>query len=642
MDRRRRAAWREALLLAVIFGASLWLRVAHLDAFLIVDEPKWAKRATSFYNALSSGQLEATYQVGHPGVINMWLGTVGSAMESLQQYGGLCPEVTIRPEQNPDACAIGETALITRMRILVALFTWLACLLAYLLLHKLYSPEVALLAAPLLALDPFFLAHSRVAHLDAVLASGMLISTLSLLLFLHSSRQRWLILSGLAAGLSMAEKSPGWFTFLVAGALLLTTALRSGTPVRQALYRAASSGALWSAVALGAFALLWPALWVAPLPTLSKVFNEGLAHSEAAYEDVHFFFGRVQGDPGPAFYLTALLFRLSPLALVGLFGAIWALVRWPARKSLIPWLTLVLAYLVLMSVSPKKGDRYLLPVFPAIDVLSGLALAAGLARMACRRRRWCVWARRIVPAAMLTVQLGILVPLTPYYLAYYNWIAGGPRVAARTLDVGLGEGLDRAAAYLNGKPDVSSLHVATWYREAFAPQFQGRSTSLSFATLVDSDYVVFYINQLQRQLGWSKFQACCEHRKPEYVARINGIDYAQVYAQPKPHLALDSISRDATEDDLVAVDMPSLFSRYYEGGAPLWIVGQSEDETAMLRELTERLAGKTRVWYVVYPQARSPLASPVEAALQDQSCGSEQMDWAPVRVTLFRLCAAVE
>jgi len=180
--------------------------------------------------------------------------------------------------------------------------------------------------------------------------------------------------------------------------------------------------------------------------------------------------------------------------------------------------------------------------------------------------------------------------------------------------------------------------VATWYREAFAPQFKGQATSLSYATLFDSDYIVFYINQLQRQLSWPKFQTCCAHRAPEHVVRINGIDYARVYAQPKPHSALDSISQYASEDDLVVVDIPSLFSRYYKGEAPLWVVPQSEDETAVLHQLSERLFGKTRAWFVIYPEARSPFMSLVEAALRDQSCGSEDLDWMPVRVTVFQIC----
>jgi len=194
------------------------------------------------------------------------------------------------------------------------------------------------------------------------------------------------------------------------------------------------------------------------------------------------------------------------------------------------------------------------------------------------------------------------------------------------------------AAYLNGKPDSSSLRVTTWYREAFEPQFNGQAESLSYTTLFNSDYVVFYINQLQRRLGWSKFQTCCAHRTPEYVARINGIEYAHVYSQSKPGLALDAISRYAGGDDLVIVDIPSLFSRYYEGEAPLWVVPESEDETAVLHELGELLAEKTHVWFIIHPQARSSSARSIEVALQDRSCRSETFEWTPVQATAFQLC----
>jgi hypothetical protein len=68
------------------------------------------------------------------------------------------------------------------------------------------------------------------------------------------------------------------------------------------------------------------------------------------------------------------------------------------------------------------------------------------------------------------------------------------------------------------------------------------------------------------------------------------------------------------------------------------VLPELADETAILRDLGHRVAGKTRAWFVVYPQARSPFAASVEVALRDQSCGSELFDWMPIQATAFELC----
>jgi hypothetical protein len=66
--------------------------------------------------------------------------------------------------------------------------------------------------------------------------------------------------------------------------------------------------------------------------------------------------------------------------------------------------------------------------------------------------------------------------------------------------------------------------------------FQGQSTdffSIGKHEKMASDYVVFYENQLQRQMPDPELIAYYQrHYTPEYTARLHGLDYALVYAVP--------------------------------------------------------------------------------------------------------------
>ena len=51
----------------------------------------------------------------------------------------------------------------------------------------------------------------------------------------------------------------------------------------------------------------------------------------------------------------------------------------------------------------------------------------------------------------------------PYYLTYFNPLSGGNRSAPQVLLVGWGEGLEKAADWLNQQPDPDTQHVISWY-----------------------------------------------------------------------------------------------------------------------------------------------------------------------------------
>jgi hypothetical protein len=124
---------------------------------------------------------------------------------------------------------------------------------------------------------------------------------------------------------------------------------------------------------------------------------------------------------------------------------------------------------------------------------------------------------------LVGLQLLFALPVAPYYLTYYNPLLGGVPRAATTIPVGWGEGLEQAAYYLNRLPEAESLAVSSWYSDIFNPYFVGQRQSFSDdgRAQLAADYVVFYVNQIQRQKPYPGLVDYFRSREPEFVVAVD-------------------------------------------------------------------------------------------------------------------------
>jgi hypothetical protein len=156
-------------------------------------------------------------------------------------------------------------------------------------------------------------------------------------------------------------------------------------------------------------------------------------------------------------------------------------------------------------------------------------------------------------AAILLIE-GFYVRQTyPYYLDYFNPILGGPEKAAEVLTIGWGEGLDQAARYLNAKPNAATLLVTSWYRPSFSYFFVGRTRGIpntadineeQLRGTLDTDYVVTYIHQWQRQIPIPLLQFL-ENEEPEHIIYINGLPYVSIYSTAEFESAIPAPPKEA-------------------------------------------------------------------------------------------------
>ena len=625
-----RAKWGSAgsirwLLLIVVLGLSLVLRLLALDVFLSGDETKWICRGINFHTALARGDLKATYQSEHPGVVTMWIGTLAVSLSQAGEWVDLCAQTggskLTRVEDH--AVLARLPSLIFRARRLVAIVTWLGIVGIWWLSRRLFDEQTALLGTVFVGLDPFYLALSRVLHLDALLTTFVSLSVLSLLVYLRGGHQcRYLALSAVTGGLAMASKSPGLFLIPWTGLLLLGLGWpRVGGQGCKRRSEVPKIAVLWGVMALGTVLLLWPTLWVDPLSALGRVFNEALRYAEEPHGQSNFFWGAIRPDPGPAFYPVAWAFRTSPWVMVGF---LLILPGWRSRGKRPILLALggfALAYAIFMTLGAKKFDRYLLPVFPFVDLLAAAGWGELLQNwLPATGLSWRRWLSALLILVLLAAQFVALWPGQPYYGSYYNPLLGGARTAQRVLLIGWGEGMERAAHYLNQKPNAEQFHVNTAHISQFAPFFQGHTSSASELDLAESDYYVFYINTIQRLRETEVLNRFYGQVEPEKVISVRGIDYVWIYPNTLYRSALDYIeARADPQHDVLLLDVRSALVRHYDGLLPLALVEGSAPEDDIILQLSQVMEGRSRVWYLTFSEMLGDARGLIHGHLEAQA-----------------------
>jgi hypothetical protein len=514
---------------AVLFVIALYPRMINLTGYLTTDEGNWMGRTALFTNALVTGDPAGTYQSGHPGVMTMWESLLGMGPDralGLVEY--------VRPDGLEKAPGYLDTLHLARRTF--AIVTSLAVAGIALLTWRLFGAGVGLIAGVLLALEPFFLAHSVVAHVDSNITTWMTICILSALVYFWANGAfAFLILSGLAAGLAFLSKAPSAFLPLFVP-LIALSALERGGQIRngQAWLRLVRDGVIWGLLALAVAMLLWPSFRADPLGTLNQMVD--YTETVGGSDHENFFLGQPSGDPGPLYYVISLFFRLTPATCLGLVLLLVGLVPigrrlptgWLARLAIL--FAFVVLFVGMMSSAPKKFDRYLLPIFPTVEILAAVGFWLLLRRLP---RGLGV---KSLPAVLLVLgisQAAMSAYVFPYYLAYYNPLLGGGAAARKAFVVGWGEGLDIVTSYLNTKPDSERLTVAGFYPRVMSAQFNGTVLSDKQYDAAMADYIVLYVNALQRDLA-DRLRAVTRGKKTEMVVKINGIEYARLYAVPPP------------------------------------------------------------------------------------------------------------
>ncbi len=546
----------------LIFALAVFARAGALKNYVTPDEPVWVLRSLNFSQALARGDWAGTAQMGHPGVTTMWLGSLGIAVKravdptaSAEAIDWLSGLTSLAPENAEAFKRLG--VFLTFARIPVIIVNALGVVIAVWLLRRLFDQRVAVIAGLLLALDPFVASLGGLLHVDGLLTTFMLLSVLALLIGIRDqgSGIRWFAASGAFAALAFLSKSPALFLLPFTVLVLFVAVLTR----RLSLKRAGLGLLSFVIVHLSLFIVLYPAMWVDAAGTISGILDL------AAFLSINpvrptFFEGQYVLNHGPEFYPTALIYRLTPVVMIGLVVALAALfirvrtTQHATRRDLYTNLALLafaLLFIIVITPVAKKYDRYMLP---ALTMLIPIA-AWGYAQIRSR------WVAPIVSIAAAAISL----MYWPYLLMHYNLLLGGPEAAQQHFAVGWGEGLGAAANWINEQPDGLQATAATAAVPSFAPIFSGRSTQLDDRGLELSDYYV--VTSSERQLDPDAFAKLEQRGSIVRTIPIGNVTAAWVLIN---HRAEQQAAQLATADparDVVVslIDLPA--ARLYRGAA---------------------------------------------------------------------------
>lgn len=244
-------------------------------------------------------------------------------------------------------------------RIVGASLTALSVPLLYSLARELFFPRYYALFVALVYLTTMpVVRHGRLAMLDG----GVLCFQILLVLFILKTRRdlRYALPAGLAFALICLSK--GWMLGLLLASIVFLF-LMWDTP------RLLLSKYLWVGFTLG---LLPVIAW-----QVTQYFYYGDQFINTAIKDqsVDRVFTAVEGNQGPIwYYLLELLKYPHPWLFIGIFGLVmaWRHRNWSWGKLILVWTTV---YLIAVSVMGTKLPWYIMPIYPALSLAGGVAIA---------------------------------------------------------------------------------------------------------------------------------------------------------------------------------------------------------------------------------------------------------------------------
>jgi len=369
------------------------------------DAVNWHFRSEQFIVGLKSGDFLKTYQHYHPGVTLMWL--MGVPIEIYRQIN---PQDRVYNEDN----FIVQHQVAKYSLVVAQLVLSIILILA---LKDIIGLKKSLLAVSIFTFEPFFLGNSRLLHMDVLLALFVALSLVyGYRCYLRRSVSS-IVLSGIFAGLAFLTKSVGALSIAFILGLLIITVFNSRSNKKALMIHL---GAFFLSAAVTIF-ILFPALWVSPKFVLSDIFNEGLRiGTRRGHEQV--VLGDTTDVAGPSFYPLVLALKTSPLVWLGVGLFVFHIVRSRRKyrsvdKKFILYLSIFyLTYFLGMTLASKKIDRYMIPLFPLLGIISATGITQVLQSIKGRYGKTALYF-----SLVLVTGIGVFYPLLGFYPCYFTY-----------------------------------------------------------------------------------------------------------------------------------------------------------------------------------------------------------------------------
>lgn len=411
------------------------------------DVWKWKSRIFDFGQGIFTLNFEQTLQRYHPGVTLMWLGSIGVKLNSFYYKIVL----GINPPDN-DVSAIFTLHFFQKLVIVLCL--GLTLVSVFYVLRKLFSKTYALVFIVLLTLEPFYIALTRVIHLEGLMSTFMLASFVWLYYYLSAPRNKTLYISAFFAALAFLTKTSALFLILYTPLILFLNVYLGSRLFTKSVRLAIWPFTKWLIIALLFYVILWPALWVIPTDVLTSL-GSGIFETGIEEGHIQFYFGKLVQDPGPTFYPVVFLARSSIYLIIGLLGALFVYKRafFVSKRFLFYVLLFVVFYALEMSLPSKKLDRYLLPAIVVSLLASSVFVTWVINSLASRFKPLYLFTFVLV-SSVLQVYI-----LHPDYFSYYSPLIGGLKYGINVIEPKWLIGKDPIVDYFSSLKQTQGLET---------------------------------------------------------------------------------------------------------------------------------------------------------------------------------------
>jgi hypothetical protein len=255
-------------------------------------------------------------------------------------------------------------------RVTVAVMGAATCVVIFAVGRRIYGWQVGLTASLIGATTYYHAMWSHYINVDTGMTLAIWLSVLAYLIYEETRAWRWLVASGLLAGVAVAFKIPGGI-----GLPILLLAIATSSSFSAGKYRKIrEAGVLLVAMTL-AVAVISPENILA-IPGYTNAFSrlfvsEAAAASPETYEWADIYEITVLHGSG---YLTILLreynIALTVAAVVGMLIGVIGRIRWDFI-----WIAAIGSFLIVMTMADRPGmERYLMPLTPAFWLLAARAV----------------------------------------------------------------------------------------------------------------------------------------------------------------------------------------------------------------------------------------------------------------------------
>ncbi|MCA9301890.1 hypothetical protein KDA10_00800, partial [candidate division WWE3 bacterium] len=303
-------------------------------------------------------------------------------------------------------------------------------------LKKIAGISLAVIFVLLLNFEPFYIALTRVVHLEGLLATFMLAAFLWFYLaFIHQSdvapqnkkfyHNKSFLFASFFAACAVLTKTSALIILPTFGLMLYFNSKNIISSLKYYIP--------WLVLVSVFFILLWPAMWVQPVSVLNEL-SKGIFDTGVEEGHIQLYFGELVDDPGPTFYFVVLLLRSSLYMIPGFLLTLFSYKKLSNSKKKFIKYTLFFSamYFIEMTIPTKKLDRYILPAL----VLQLMTSAVGLEYFFRE-----LFVTKIKAVYKYLVAICFILPafftylyLNGDYFSYYSPYFGGLRVGIKVLE----------------------------------------------------------------------------------------------------------------------------------------------------------------------------------------------------------------